>query len=313
VPVSRKELLHLSVVATLLAPIVLGCGGSTASVREAAPRPNRVDPSNAAALEARADQRREEMSEATFESEMALLGIERATTGRASAAGGASPDPAVHGHAEATPDASTEHAVGPRPASAPPASAPRPTSAAHRLEVPADAPTLGPDSAPVTIHMFTDFECSFCGHVRAAIETLVRAYPREVRLVFRNYPLPFHRNAALAHEAAWEVLAQRGERAFWRYQEALFDHQRQLDRSTLERLAGAVAGLDMARFTRALDRRTHQPRIERDIAAADELGSRIGTPTFFINGRLLRGAQPYEVFEQAVEAAMATPNSRTAP
>ena len=87
----------------------------------------------------------------------------------------------------------------------------------------------------------------------------------------------------------------------------LFENQRALSREDLERYALQVGGVDMARFRRALDQRTHRASVQAEIAAITASGARIGTPSFFINGRLLQGAQPYEAFEAAVQRALNAP------
>lgn len=177
----------------------------------------------------------------------------------------------------------------------------------YPLEVPRSAPSRGPQDAPVTIQVFSDFQCPFCQRVLPTIERLLQDYPREVRLVFRDYPLPFHQEAMPAAEAAREVFRQGGNEAFWRYHDLLFENQRTLDTDTLVRLAGEVPGVRAARVRRALTRGTHRAAVEADIRAITDAGARIGTPSFFIDGRLLQGAQPYEAFRDAVQRALDTP------
>jgi protein-disulfide isomerase len=217
------------------------------------------------------------------------------------------------------------------PVSPPPA----PAAAAPRRDVPdpeavyrvpvAGAPSRGGADALVTIVVFSDFQCPFCARVVPTLERLVAAYGTDLRIVFRNNPLPFHENASAAAEAALEAYAQRGDAGFWAMHDVLFAHQREPDpsaaegrggtilldgptrlgltRADLERHAAAV-GLDVPRFRRALDAHTHLPAITADGALATSLGAR-GTPSFFINGRLVRGAQPYEVFVTAVDRGLA--------
>ncbi|MCZ7687402.1 MAG: thioredoxin domain-containing protein [Sandaracinaceae bacterium] len=172
------------------------------------------------------------------------------------------------------------------------------------MAVPARAPSRGPATARVTVQIFSDFQCPFCGRVRPTIDQLVERYPRDVRIVWRNYPLPFHTSAEPAAEAAMEVYAQQGDAAFWRYHDLLFENQRNLSRADLERYAAQIGGVDMARFRRALDAHTHRPGIQADMSAVQTAGARIGTPSFFINGRLLQGAQPFAAFDAAVQRAL---------
>jgi protein-disulfide isomerase len=112
-----------------------------------------------------------------------------------------------------------------------------------------------------------------------------------------------HNQAMLAHEASMEAHAQ-GK--FWEYHDKLFENQRALAREDLERYAQEL-GLNMARFRAALDGHTHQAAIQADMAASESAGARHGTPAFFINGKLLQGAQPIDAFKAAIDAALAAP------
>jgi len=174
----------------------------------------------------------------------------------------------------------------------------------YNIPVPANAPSRGgPASAPVTVQIFSDFQCPFCSRVEPTVTALVERYGTRVRWIWRNYPLPFHSNAGPAAEAALEAFAQRGNEGFWRMHGLLFENQRDLTRETLERLATEM-GLDMARFRRALDEHTHQASIDADMNAVRTAGASIGTPSFFINGRLLQGAQPEAAFTAAIDRAL---------
>ena len=109
-----------------------------------------------------------------------------------------------------------------------------------------------------------------------------------------------------AAEAAREVLAQGGPAKFWAYHDLLFQNQSALERPTLERLAQQVGGIDMARFRQALDLHRHQAAVQADVAAIQTAGiNQFGTPTSFINGRMLSGAVPFDAFKTAIDAALA--------
>jgi protein-disulfide isomerase len=179
-----------------------------------------------------------------------------------------------------------------------------PADQVYEIAVPSNAPSKGPANAPVTIQIFSDFQCPFCGRVLPTITQVEERFGRQVRMVWRNYPLPFHQQAMPAAEAAMEVFAQRGDAAFWQFHDILFENQRALSREDLERYAGQISGIDMARFRRALDDNTHRAAVQADMDAVREAGARIGTPSFFINGRLLQGAQPFPAFEQAIQRAL---------
>jgi protein-disulfide isomerase len=164
------------------------------------------------------------------------------------------------------------------------------------------APARGPANAPVTIEYFSDFQCPFCARVSPTLDAILQRDPARYRLVWRDYPLPFHNHAMLAAEAAREAHAQRGDAGFWRFYATLFENQQNLERVDLERYA-QDQGLDLARFRRALDNHTHQAAIRADMAAADATGAQIGTPAFFVNGRFFAGALPEDELRQRIERA----------
>jgi protein-disulfide isomerase len=126
-----------------------------------------------------------------------------------------------------------------------------------------------------------------------------------VRIVWRNYPLPFHEQAMPAAEAAVEVHRQGGDEKFWAFHDLVFQNQQQITRENLEAWAQQVGGIDMGEFRSALDSRRHQARVQADMDAVSRAGAQIGTPSFFINGRLVQGAVPFEQFKAAIDAALA--------
>ncbi|MFK8001038.1 MAG: DsbA family protein [Polyangiales bacterium] len=194
------------------------------------------------------------------------------------------------------------------PPTPPPSAAAPPGPDAERdygIPVPASAPSRGPRNARIVIQTFSDFQCPFCSRVLPTVERIMQQYGNQVRFVWRNYPLPFHQDAPLAAEAAMEVYAQRGDAGFWAYHDLLFANQRSLGRAELEAYAQQAGGIDMARFRAALDGRTHRALVDADIAAVRTSGARIGTPSFFINGRLVQGAQPFEAFRVAIDRELA--------
>jgi protein-disulfide isomerase len=173
-------------------------------------------------------------------------------------------------------------------------------------------PSRGSDTAKVTVQMFGDFQCPFCQRVNPTMAQLEKRFPGRLRLVWRNYPMPFHDNAALAAEAAQEVFAQKGAPTFWEYHDLLFAAQAKggLERPNLEKLAQKL-GVDMKRFRAALDGRTHQAGVDKDIAAARN-ADLDGTPFFAIGGYVISGVRPFSVFEQVVMRALAEADSAQA-
>ncbi|MEM9861640.1 MAG: thioredoxin domain-containing protein [Myxococcota bacterium] len=175
----------------------------------------------------------------------------------------------------------------------------------YEIAVPRNAPFKGGRNAQVVIQEFSDFQCPFCSRVNPTVSQIIEEYGDRVRIVWRDYPLPFHNNAHLAAEASKEVFRQRGNEGFWAYHDLLFANQRALERANLETYAEQVGGVNMAQFRAALDNRTHQAAVDADMNAVREAGARIGTPSFFINGRLLQGAQPFDAFKAAIDRALA--------
>ena len=179
----------------------------------------------------------------------------------------------------------------------------------YTIALPSAAPTRGAEGARVVIQLFSDFQCPFCARVRPTLDQVAETYGDRVQIVWRDYPLPFHQNAHLAAEAAREIFRQLGNEGFWAFHDLLFDNQRSLERPTLERLAQQV-GANMDAFRQALDGRTHEAAVDADMEAVRAAGARIGTPTSFINGRLLSGAQPFEAFRAAIDRALAEAAAR---
>jgi len=168
-----------------------------------------------------------------------------------------------------------------------------------------DNPSKGAPGAQVTVQIFGDYQCSYCMRTLPTLAQLEKKFAGRVRFVWRNYPLAFHNNAALAAEASQEVFAQKGATAFWKYHDLLFEAQMVggLERPNVEALAKKV-GVDMNKFRAALDSRRHKALVDRDVEAANkaEIG---GLPAFLINDYYVSGAQPFAVFERVVSRALA--------
>ncbi len=154
----------------------------------------------------------------------------------------------------------------------------------------------GPANAPVTIVEFSDFQCPFCRRSVEPLEELVKEHPKDVRLVFRSFPLDFHQYSELAHEAA---LAAAAQGKFWEMHDLLFANQSQLDRADLFRYAEQLK-LDMAEFENALDTHVYAGAVAADRALGAKFGVD-GTPMMFINGKRLGGARTLPELEQVVD------------
>src|SRR4051812_26803251 len=173
--------------------------------------------------------------------------------------------------------------------------------APERFKVPVTSaqPQKGPSDALVTIVEFSDFECPFCGRVGPTLEQIEKEYGKKVRRVWRNQPLPFHQNAGPAAQAAMEAFDQGKAAKFWAMHDKLFENRAALSAADLEKYAKEL-GLDVTKFKAALESKKWEKSIAADQALAAEVGAR-GTPSFFINGRPLRGAQPVEKFKEIID------------
>ena len=160
------------------------------------------------------------------------------------------------------------------------------------------AAARGPSGARVTLVEFADYECPFCARAESIVHAVEQAHPGDVRFVFKNLPLPFHTHARLMARAA---VAADAQGHFWDMHDRLYTLAAPVDRAALDRAAQAL-GLDLARFDRDLDDPSLDARIDADEADGKALGVK-GTPTFFVNGRRIVGAQPSAVFEKAIASA----------
>lgn len=155
----------------------------------------------------------------------------------------------------------------------------------------------GPKDAPVTIVEFSDFQCPYCSRVVATLKEIVRLYPKQVRLAFRDFPIAnLHPKAAKAAEAA-RCAGDQGK--FWEYHDRLFESQAQATISDFKRFAEQLK-LDGKSFAACLDSGKYAAAVEADVQEGTRLGI-TGTPTFFINGRLVVGALPLEMFQKFID------------
>ncbi len=157
-------------------------------------------------------------------------------------------------------------------------------------------PQAGPDDALVTIIEYSDFQCPFCEKVLPTLNRIKETYPGDVRIVFRQRPLGMHPQARPAAQAA---LAAHRQGKFWEMHDLLFQNRKLLSMAKFEELAQQL-GLDMAKFKADFEDPEIAKMIREDEVVATTFGAR-GTPAFFINGRFLSGAQPFEAFQAVID------------
>ncbi|HYD47372.1 MAG TPA: thioredoxin domain-containing protein [Terriglobales bacterium] len=157
----------------------------------------------------------------------------------------------------------------------------------------------GGKNAPVQIISWSDYECPFCKRAEPTVEQVLKEYGDKVSFVHRDFPLDFHQHAEKAAEAAHCAEAQN---KFWEYHSKLFATQ-DLSEPSLKTIAKDL-GLDTAKFDACLASGQYKAAIQKDVEDGAAAGV-AGTPAFFINGRMLSGAQPYEKFKEVIDAELA--------
>jgi protein-disulfide isomerase len=164
------------------------------------------------------------------------------------------------------------------------------------------APARGNPAAPVTVVEFSDFQCSYCVRARPTVSRVREVYGDRIRWVFRHFPLDFHAQAEKAGEAA----ACAGEQGrFWEMHDLLWANTSKLQVPDLKAHA-ATLGIDTASFDQCLDSGRHAGLVQADLEAGQGYGVS-GTPAFFVNGRPLVGAQPFEAFAQVIDDELQRP------
>ena len=178
----------------------------------------------------------------------------------------------------------------------------------EKKEVPApdaSSPFKGGAKAKVVIQEFSDFQCPFCKRVEPTVQEIEKQYGDKIKFVWRHMPLPFHKDAPLASEAAQEAFVQKGNAGFWAMHAKLFEAQGGspgIEREGLEKVAQEI-GLDMDKFKAALDSHKNKAKVDADNDVGQKAGVN-GTPAFVINGYFLSGAQPTSAFVKLINRAL---------
>jgi protein-disulfide isomerase len=160
----------------------------------------------------------------------------------------------------------------------------------------ADRPTKGPENAPIEMIEFSDFQCPYCETAFPTVNQVLKTYGDRIHFTYRHYPLAIHPRARPAAEAS-QCAAEQGK--FWQFHDKLFGDQSKLGDEDFKQYAVQL-GMDTAQFNACVDSHKYGAEIENDIHAGDEAGVS-GTPAFYINGRMLSGAQPFEAFKSIID------------
>src|SRR5579872_361994 len=158
-------------------------------------------------------------------------------------------------------------------------------------------PVRGPDSAKVTIVEFSDFQCPYCAKATVEVKQILNKYPKDVRFLFKQFPLDIHSQAAVAAEAS---LAAQAQGKFWEMHDKLYANFRSISKARILGWAQEV-GLDMNRFKADLDSHKYLARVTEEEKQGEDAGV-VGTPTFYINGKKLNSSFEFATVDPVIQA-----------
>ncbi len=161
-----------------------------------------------------------------------------------------------------------------------------------------NSPSMGAADAKVTVVEFSDFQCPFCAKGADVVTELKKKYGNKVKVVFKNFPLPFHNHAEKAAQAGLCAHDQ-GKDNFWKMHDKMFADQAKLDESGLKETAKAI-GLKLEAFEKCLTSNKFKGQVAKEMEEGRSVGVK-STPTFFVNGQMVNGAQPIEVFAEIID------------
>lgn len=167
-----------------------------------------------------------------------------------------------------------------------------------------DAPVIGNKDAKVKVVEYSDFQCPYCKKGAEVISDLKKKYGSKVVFAFKNFPLPFHNQAEDAANAALCAREQGGDELFWKMHDTLFGSQDKLDIAGLKELGKTAGVKNLADFNACIDSKKHLAKVKADYQEGQKIGVK-STPTFYVNGQLVMGAQPIEVFSELIDEALA--------
>ena len=167
------------------------------------------------------------------------------------------------------------------------------------IDIPDDASGTGPKNAPVTIVEFTDYQCPYCHRAQDVVDQILQQYEGKVRLVHLDFPLENHPGAVPAARAA-RCAGEQGR--FWDFHRSLMTQKGSLDQADLTSRA-ATLKLDAGDFAECLASDRHLETILEELEQGSDLGV-TGTPAYFINGRMVSGAQPFPAFAEIIDAEL---------
>ncbi len=174
------------------------------------------------------------------------------------------------------------------------------------VPVPAGEPKRGPGNAPITLVEFSDYQCPYCKRAHPVLERLMEEYGDKIQLIYRDYPLAFHKNARPAAVAA-RCAGDQGK--YWEFNKSFMEKNGALDRTDFVSRAETI-GMDMNAFNTCLDSGKYDTVVEASFKDGAKLGV-TGTPTFFVNGRMMVGVAPYEKMKAMIDEELARKSAST--
>ena len=161
-----------------------------------------------------------------------------------------------------------------------------------------DSPFIGSAKAAVTIVEFSDFQCPFCSRAADTVHELKKKYGDRIKLAYKNFPLPMHKDARPAAEAALCVNEQ-GMDKFWKFHDLAFKNQDKLDTNSLQKFA-KDSGVDSKKFSDCITAKKFASAVQKDLEYGEKIGVK-STPTFFVNGQIVNGALPVDSFSEIID------------
>jgi protein-disulfide isomerase len=161
------------------------------------------------------------------------------------------------------------------------------------------SPVMGPANARITLVEFSDFQCPYCSKAVTQINATLKAYPNDLKLIFKQYPLDSHPRASISAAAS---LAAHAQGKFWPMHDVMFANRQKLSRQSILEWAKEI-GLDMKRFTADLDSEAIRKAVLRDQADGDKAGVE-GTPTVFLNGQKYNGDLAPDAIKSVIDSEL---------
>jgi len=176
---------------------------------------------------------------------------------------------------------------------------PEDTGQVYNIDV-TNNPVRGPKTAPVRIVEFSDFQCPYCAELQKTLDQVLKAFPKDVQVVYKQYPLNIHQ---FARQAAAASLFAQGQGKFWELHDKMFQGFTQISDENLRKWVGEV-GLNLAEYDKAIQSGRFEPVIQKDMA--DGAAAKVlGTPTLFVNGKRIHD-RSFEGFKKTIQEELAS-------